>query len=62
MSIWHGDTSKKARLDVEDAGGKRLVVEYLPVGGKLVVPQYRLDAAAVARDRPACLAWFFPPG
>jgi predicted metalloprotease with PDZ domain len=56
-SVWFGDLSRDARIDIEDAGGRRSIV-YSPRGPKEMVPQYRLDAAAVARDRAACLAWF----
>jgi predicted metalloprotease with PDZ domain len=57
VRAWLGDTSRDVQLDIEDARGRRSIV-YAPHGKKQAVPQWRLDAAAVARDRAACLSWF----
>lgn len=52
-----GDSTREARLGVEDADGARKV-SYFPAKSSGSAPQFALDAQRVAADRQACLDWF----
>jgi predicted metalloprotease with PDZ domain len=54
-SAWSTDPTRPVTLTVLD-GAKERVIEYLPQGARVAVPQYVVDARAYAADRARCEA------
>lgn len=54
-SKWSSDPTRPVTLTVVD-GERERIIEYLPQGKPVRVPQYRIDEEAYAKDRAACEA------
>lgn len=59
-SIYWNQTDKPVKIKIEHNNGVVEILEYMPYGEKLIIPQYKLNIQMYKENPRGCLDWFYP--
>ncbi len=57
-SIYNGNTEVKSSITIILEDGSRKEIAYLPLGEKVMIPQFKLDLEMWQKDPQQCMLWF----